>query len=103
MAYKLVVTRHAEEDLDEILGYIALKLCSPSAAAHLADEIERRYGLLEGNPHIYPKCSQPILRVSHYRKVPIGNYLLLFQIDEQNCTVYVERFFSGLEDYTDKL
>lgn len=103
MAYKLVITRHAEEELDEILGYIALELCNPEAAARLADEIERRYDLLGKSPHIYAECSQPILRISHYRKIPISNYLLIFRIDEQNGTVYVERFFSGLEDYADKL
>ena len=103
MAYKLVITRRAEEDLDDIIGYIVLELCNPDAAAHLADEVGKRYDLLENNPHIYAECSQPILRASHYRKAVIGGYLLIYRIDENQKTVYVERFFSDLEDYADKL
>lgn len=103
MAYKLIITQRAEKDLDKIIGYIALELCNPDAAAHLADEIEKRYSMLESMPLMYPECSQPLLRISHYRKVPIGNYLLIFRIDEEKGIVYVERFFSNLEDYADKL
>ena len=41
--------------------------------------------------------------IMHYRKVVIGGYLMIFRVDEEAKTVFVERFFSGLEDYAEKL
>lgn len=103
MAYKLIITQKAEADLDTIIGYITGKLCNAEAAATLLDEIESRYNALEENPHLYPLCVQPLLRRGEYRMIPIGGYLLFFRIDEARSIVYVERYFSRLQDYADKL
>ncbi|MDY4008938.1 MAG: type II toxin-antitoxin system RelE/ParE family toxin [Candidatus Limiplasma sp.] len=103
MAYKLMITQKAEDDLDAILGYIFTELKNPEAAAHLMDEIDHRYEHLENNPSIYAECMQPLLKPMHYRKVVIGGYLMIFRVDEEAKTVFVERFFSGLEEYAEKL
>lgn len=47
MAYKIIKTRLAEQDLDNILGYIVLSLANPSAAASFADAVEACYSDLE--------------------------------------------------------
>jgi len=103
MAYRLIITEKAENDLDGIIGYIIEELCNETAAVHLLSEIERHYDILETNPHIYPVCQQLLLSVRGYRKVVIKNYILIIRIDEDNRIVYAERFFSQLEDYADKL
>ena len=41
MAYKIVETELAGQDLDGILAYITYSLANPSAAASFADEVER--------------------------------------------------------------
>lgn len=103
MGYKLQITNKAEQDLDEILDYIITELCNMEAALHLADEVERHYNMILDNPYLYVECQQPLLRNLHYRKIVMGGYLAIYRIDEQNNIIYIERFFSDLQDYAAKL
>ena len=103
MAYKLQITNKAEQDLDDILGYIMTELCNMQAALHMADEVERHYNLLLNNPNLYEECQQPLLRKAHYRKVVIGGYLMIYRVDDMADVIYIERFFSNLQDYAAKL
>ena len=99
MAYNVKVTASAEKDLDAIVSYIVRELSNPQAAGHLLDEINKMYHVLADNPVIFPVCSQPLLQ--RYRKVTVMRYVIIYRIDGE--TVYVERFFSQLEDYVNKL
>ena len=103
MAYKLVITEKAENDLDSILTYIVDELCNSPAAAKLADEVEACYNRLAENPHLYGECQQSLLRKAHYRKAVIGNYLMSHRTDDEKEIVYVERYFSEIQDYASKL
>ena len=99
MDYKVQITASAECDLDEIIGYIMTKLCNPQAAMHLLSEVESIYGILARTPAAYAECAHPLLR--GHRKAAFMRYLMIFKIVDD--TVYVERFFSELEDYVHKL
>ena len=99
MAYNIKVTASAEKDLDAIVSYIVQDLSNPQAAGHLLDEITKMYHVLADNPMIFPTCSQPLLQ--RYRKVTVMRYVIIYRIDGE--TVYMERFFSQLEDYVNKL
>lgn len=99
MAYNVKVTASAEKDLDAIVSYIMQELSNPQAAGHLLDEITKMYHVLADNPMIFPACCQPLLQ--RYRKVTVMRYVIICRIDGE--TVYVERFFSQLEDYVNKL
>lgn len=103
MAYKLQITDKAERDLDAIFDYIITELCNVEAALHLADEVERHYNLLLNNPNLYAECQQPLLHNLRYRKVIVSGYLMIYRVDEHKSMVYIERFFSGLQDYAAKL
>ena len=99
MDYNVKVTSSAESDLDGIIAYIIEELCNPQAANHLLNEIEKVYKELAVTPLCYPSCAQPLLH--RYRKAAIMRYVMIYRVDED--TVYVERFFSQLEDYANKL
>ena len=99
MAYEVKITAAAEKDLDLILSYLVNELANPQAAGHFLDEIAKVYLLLREQPQCCPVCSQKLL--NRYRKVPILRYVMLCRIEEN--TVYVERYFSHLEDYLHKL
>ncbi|MEG0759719.1 MAG: type II toxin-antitoxin system RelE/ParE family toxin [Clostridia bacterium] len=103
MVYKLQITDKAVQDLDAILGYIMTELCNLEAALHLADEVERHYALLLATPFLYSECQQPLLRNRHDRKVVIDGYLMIYRVSELNSIIYIERFFSDLQDYAAKL
>lgn len=103
MAYELFITGEASRDLDSILDYIYADLCNPAAATKFADAVAQSFARLEQNPLLYSLCTQPILRAAGYRKVVIGRYILIYRVNDERSTVYVERFFSELEDYAEKL
>lgn len=99
MAYKIIKTRLAEQDLDNILGYIVLSLANPSAAASFADAVEACYSDLEKMPLMYELCRDPRLRTLEYHKAVIKNYIMVYKVDEAAKAVHILRFFYGRRDY----
>lgn len=103
MACRLIVSDLANDDLDEIIGYMVNELKSRDAAANLLDEIELCYENLKTNPLMYAKCTDGRLERLGYRKAVIKNYLLLYRFDEATNTVQVVRFFYGARNYGEYL
>ena len=99
MAYKLVETALARQDLEDILSYLAVSLANPSAASAFADEVEKCYSALEQMPYLYAQCSSPQLSARGYRKAVLRNYLLIYRVEETQKTVYLLRFFYGRRQY----
>lgn len=101
--YDLLITEIAEQDLDGIVGYISSKLANPSAASAFLDKVEACYGFLKRTPRIFKECADPYLKHNGYRKTLLGNYLLIFRVDEKSHTVWILRFFYGAQDYIKQL
>lgn len=99
MAYDLFVTEAAHEDLEEALSYIASNLANPSAAAKLLDQVQSCYNQLKVFPSLYECCQDLRLRDLGYRKVVIGNFVLVYHPVESEKRVYILRFFYGGRDY----
>lgn len=99
MPYDLFVTEAAHEDLEEALSYIAGDLANPSAAANLLDQVEAVYEQLKDFPQLYESCHDLRLRNLGYRKVVIGNFVLVYHPLETERCVYILRFFYGGRDY----
>jgi plasmid stabilization system protein ParE len=97
--YKIVITELAEQDLDAIVEYIALKLKNRKAATDFLDEVENCYQYLATMPKMYSVCDEPEMNVKGYRKVPIKNYLAVFSLDETNNTVTILRFLYSARDF----
>ena len=103
MGYKVLRTESAERDLDEIISYLVEKLCNPPAAVELLSAIDATYTRLEETPFLYALCQHKLLSGRGYRKVFIRGYLLIYRVDEEQSIVYIERFFSDMEDFEQKL
>ena len=99
MAYDLFLTEAAHEDLEESLSYIAKELANSSAAVNLVDQVEAVYGQLKDFPKLYECCHDLQLRNLGYRKVVIGNFVLVYHPVEDEKRVYILRFFYGGRDY----
>ena len=99
MAYEIIKTELAEQDLDSILGYMVLSLANPSAAASFADAVEACYSDLEKMPLMYELCRDSQLRALAYHKAVIKNYIMVYKVDEAAKNVHILRFFYGRQDY----
>lgn len=97
--YRLVITKLAHEDLDNIVSYIAVQLNNHIAAANLLDEVEKCYDYLKSNPLMYERCHDIRLEKEGYRRATINNYVLVYKVDETLKTVIIYRFFYGAQNY----
>lgn len=55
MVYKLNVTDHADELLDNLVYHLIYRLKNKEAAKHLLDSVESIYDRLVENPYQFPK------------------------------------------------
>ena len=103
MAYKLNVTEHADELLDNLVYHLIYRLKNEQAAKHLLDSIDVIYDRLEVNPFQFSECRDAYLAKKGYREavVPQMNYVVVFSIDGN--VVNVLGFFHRLENYSHKI
>lgn len=103
MDYRLIVSREAHADIDEITEYIAGKLHNPQAASGFLDDVDKSYRSVVKNPHLYALCTDERLRDKGYRRITIKNYLIFYRVDEAEKTVYIVRVIYGPRDYANLL
>ena len=103
MAYRLIITEHADELLDRILHYLIYQLKNEQAAAHLLDEMKSIYDRLEENPLQFPISKEIYLANKGYHEAVIGqmNYTIVFSIRDD--IVNIVGIFHQLENYQRKL
>ena len=103
MAYKLLISDRAHEQLDSIIEYVAVKLSNPTAAAAILSDIEDVYDRLTEMPESMPLCDDPFLAFRNYRKALLSkhDYIVLFRIDAD--IVRVAGIFHTMENYANKI
>lgn len=103
MAYKLIVTEHTDELLDNIIYYLLYRLNSEQAARHLLDGIENVYERLEENPLQFPISRDAYLAGKGYHEaiVPQMDYIVVFRVKAD--IVNVVGIFHQLENYQKKM
>lgn len=103
MIYKLNVTEHADELLDNLVYHLIYRLMNKQAARRLLDSIDVIYERLEVNPFQFAECRDVYLANKGYREavVPHMNYIVVF--DVRTDVVNVVGIFHELEDYKNKL
>ena len=103
MAYKLLSTKRADELLDSLIFYLAVHLQNREAAAKLLDGYAKLYDRMTDNPFQFPLSSEVYFSKLgiHYALVSGMNYMLLFEI--QNEDVVILGYYHQSENYPEKL
>ena len=103
MDYKLVISEHADELLDNLVYYLLYRLKNEQAARHLLDGMNGVYDRLETNPFQFPLSRDVYLANKGYHEavVPQMDYIVIFDVRED--TVNVVGVFHQLENYQSKL
>jgi len=90
--YNVLVSGRARDMLYEHARFLAQ--VSIQAAENLFDQFEDRVSSLEIMPERCPYYDNPFVQPRKYRKLSLGNYLLiLFQVTDN--TVYIELIIDG--------
>jgi len=97
--YEVLVSPEADADLDQIIRYIAIDLRNPEAASALADKIDARLNDLETMPNKFAFCKDAVLRAMGYRRASVGNYLILYRVNEDSRQVLIAHYYHTLQDY----
>ncbi len=103
MAYKIIITAHAAELIDNCVEYLKYNLSNNSAAIHLLDQLESIFNRAQDNPYQFPVSSNPVLAFHEYREaVTTGmRYRVIIKVD--NEVVYIVGVFHELENYVVKI
>ena len=97
----------AQTDVQGILDYIAIELCSPGAALKLQDKMLSAFAALQNFPFSGTLVKTIIPLPAPLRWVRVDNYLIYYNVSEERDTVYIVRVRfaaadqSILEEYGD--
>lgn len=103
MEYKIVLTRNAEEDLENFILYLLIEKQNEQAAANLLNDFEATQNKLKYSAETLNYCKHPKLKKMGYRRMNFisHHYFILYRI-VNNC-VYIDNIFHNLQDYENKL
>lgn len=99
MAYNLIITDDAHNDIDEVLAYITKILSNRTAATSLINQIDACCAQLVEFPFSFEPCRDSRLKNFGYRKAIIDNYVMVYRPLEEEHSIFILRFFYGGRDY----
>ena len=89
--YRIDLSLPAENDLRDILHYIATQLLEPQTALEMLNFIEAEVNTLSFMPQRQPLIRDKRLAKLGYRLLPVKNYLVFYSINEEEQMVNIER------------
>lgn len=99
MAYNLYITDAANESLDDIVYYMVYELKNPSAAFGFLKQVEMKLEKVRANPEMYEHVRDTRLLIKGYRKIPVGNYVIIYLVDDEKKEIEIRDIFYCREDY----
>ncbi len=85
------LTQKASADLNEIVGYIAVKLSNPKAASDFVDKLEKCIDEIRNFPEIGTLVINDFMPNMAVRKRFVDNYIIYYLPDNTAGTIYILR------------
>ena len=103
MAYKVVVTKDAEADLDGFIKYLLFEKRNEQAARNVLNDYDATIESLKIVASSLKLCDNPRLRKHEYRRINFLNhrYFMMYRI--VGNVVFVDNIFHELQDYENKM
>ena len=89
MNYRVEIAASAERDIAEVADVVAFAYGDPVGASRLAGRIFDAVESLAEMPARYPLSRNPVLAALDCRQFAVGNFNVVYRIDEAAQTVYV--------------
>lgn len=90
--YGFSFTPLALQDLDDALACISEELSNPQAATELLNEVEHTLASVYEFPYAFSDCSVYLISDQNIRHAMVKNYVLVFEINEEENKIIVLRF-----------
>ncbi len=97
--YKVMMTKPAAEDLQQIAHYIAIELREPVSAQRLVDRIKDQVMSLAEMPTRHELVADGSLASQGIRRLVIDNYIVFYIIAEKERTVTIIRILYGRRNW----
>lgn len=101
--YKIKLTEYAENQLGDILNYIAVTLASPIAAKNWLSNMKKQMSHLSFMPQSVVLTDEEPWHSRGIHKLVVKNHLVYFWIDEDNSVVWVIAVVYGRMEQTEQL
>ena len=98
MVFKVKYSEQANDDLADIIRYIGDELCNPQAAERFYAAVNKKLDLLREHPYMFPLHRDEKLNAEGIRFTIIGNYLMLYLVDDESSVVNITRILYGKRD-----
>ena len=94
--YKLIILPEAQQDIRNIVLYIARELSAPQAALNLQAEFEKEITALAKMPKRIRTIEEQPWKDAGIRKIRVKNYYIYFLVDDEmavkvNAVIYTGR------------
>lgn len=89
MSYHVEIAESAERDITEVADVVAFAYGDPVGASRLADRIFDAIESLSEMPYRFPLSRNPVLSALDCRQFAVGNFNIVYRIDETARTVSV--------------
>lgn len=99
MKYKIIRTDKADEQLREIIFYIADDSGSVDTALNYLDDIETAIHRLGEFPNCGSIPRYSVLRKQGYRVLIVERHLVFYKVDERNKVVTIYAIVDGRREY----
>ena len=103
MKYRVIRTDKAQEQLREIIFYIAEDSGSVDIALDYLDKIEKAVMNLEEFPYAGVKPRYSILRKQGYLVLIVEKHLVFYKVDEEKKDVIIYAVMDGRREYQNLL
>ena len=101
--YDCFITWRAEQDLDDIMQYIAEILSNPSAARSLSARIFDNIEYLGDFPHMGTLVENGYILDKSVRRLMIDDYIIYYKTDDDTKRIYIVRVVYGRRDQDEVL
>ena len=99
MEYKVVISETCLEEIEDICDYIETKLKADKASDRLRIKIRDNIRNLKHSPERFATSGKKDRKNREYRKIIIGNYVILYTIIEEDKAVLVSHMYYTGKDY----
>ena len=101
MSYQVEVAESAERDIAEVADVVAFAYGDPVGASRLAGRIFDGIASLSETPYRYPLSRNPVLAALDCRQFAVGNFNIVYRIDEtaQTVSVVAVAYYRRLTDF----
>jgi plasmid stabilization system protein ParE len=97
--FRLAFSSKINDDIVSSIDYIKNTLHAPLAAENHVNELKKVYETLKQNPYCRPLVHDEYLASQRIRCIMVKNYMLIYQIDEENNEVFLYRFLYARRDW----